>query len=59
VLIECLGRLRDLVLGGIPGNQDRKVAPSINHVLFRLLIHFMFVVLGLCESLRMLRELTM
>jgi hypothetical protein len=59
VLVECLGRLKGLVLGGKPADQGRKVAPIIGNMSFRFPIDFMFVVLGPCESLRMLKELTM
>jgi hypothetical protein len=57
-VLECLGRLRGLVLGGRPGGQDRRVTTIIGHMSFRFPIDFMFIVLGPCESLRMLKELT-
>jgi hypothetical protein len=56
---KTVSRLRGLVLGRKPGGQNRKVALIIGHMSFRFPIDFMFVVLGPCESLRMLRELTM
>jgi hypothetical protein len=57
-LLKCSGTFSGLVLGVRPGGLDRKVAPLISQMSFRFAIYFMFAVLGPCESLRRLRELT-
>jgi hypothetical protein len=56
---RVLGRLRGLDFRWETRRSGQKSPLIINHMSFRFPIDFMAVVLGPCESLRMLRELTM
>jgi hypothetical protein len=49
-LLKCSGTFKGLVLGGRPGDLDRKVAPIISQMSFRFAIDFVSAVLGPCVT---------